>query len=123
MDDFRVTIIGAGVIGLALAEELSAHHPQVLVLEKNNGVGQETSSRNSEVIHAGIYYPARLLKSSLCREGNRLLYEICRQRRIPHRRLGKLIVAVNQEECTQLEEIRQKALANGVDDLTKKSAI
>lgn len=118
MDDFTITIIGAGVIGLALAEELSARHPQVLVLEKNSGVGQETSSRNSEVIHAGIYYPAGLLKSSLCRKGNRLLYEICRLRRIPHRRLGKLIVAVDQEECLQLEEVRQKALANGVDDLT-----
>jgi L-2-hydroxyglutarate oxidase LhgO len=118
MEDFSITIIGAGVIGLALADELSAHYPQVLVLEKNSRVGQETSSRNSEVIHAGIYYPSGLLKSSLCREGNRLLYEICRQRRIPHRRLGKLIVAVDPEECVRLEEIRQKAIANGVDDLT-----
>lgn len=118
MDDFQVTIIGAGVIGLALADELSVALGQVLVLEKNPGVGQETSSRNSEVIHAGIYYPAGLLKSSLCREGNRLLHEICRQRRIPHRRLGKLIVAVDGEECVQLEEIQQKALANGVNDLT-----
>jgi glycine/D-amino acid oxidase-like deaminating enzyme len=99
MHDFTITIIGAGVIGLALADELSAAYAPVAVLEKNTGYGRETSSRNSEVIHAGVYYPPGLHKSLLCIEGNRLLYEICRKRRIPHRKSGKLIVATDADEC------------------------
>ncbi len=115
---FDVTIIGAGVIGLAIAEELSAKYDHVLVVEKNTGFGQETSSRNSEVIHAGIYYPSGFLKAVFCTEGNRLLYEACRKRNIPHKRLGKLIVATDDDECRALEDIRKHAEQNGVDDLT-----
>lgn len=118
MDTFNITIIGAGVIGLAIAEELSARYDRVLLIEKNDGYGQETSSRNSEVIHAGIYYPHGFLKAALCTEGNRLLYERCRERNIPHRKIGKLIVATDDEECAELESIRKHAEGNGVLDLT-----
>ncbi len=117
LDSFPITIIGAGVVGLAIAEELTATCRDVLVVEKNDGFGQETSSRNSEVIHAGIYYPPGLWKSSLCTQGNRLLYELCAKRGIPHRRLGKLIVATAPEEYPELEKIQVQAGQNGVQDL------
>lgn len=117
IDTFNITIIGAGVIGLAIAEELSAHYERVLLVEKNTGFGQETSSRNSEVIHAGIYYPHGFLKALFCTEGNRLLYELCRKRDIPHKRVGKLIVATNDEECEKLASIKKHAEGNGVSDL------
>ena len=116
-DSFQITVIGAGVIGLAVAEELSASFRNLLIVEKNTTFGQETSSRNSEVIHAGIHYPAGFLKSILCTSGNRLLYETCDRRSIPHKRLGKLIVATNSEECHELEKIREQARQNGVTDL------
>jgi len=118
IDHFNITIIGAGVIGLAIAEALSARYEHVLLVEKNTSFGQETSSRNSEVIHAGIYYPHGFLKASLCTEGNRLLYEFCRERNIPHKRLGKLIVATDDEECERLASIKKHAEGNGVYDLT-----
>ena len=87
---FNITIIGAGVVGLAVAEELSAQYSNILVVEKNRSYGLETSSRHSGVIHAGIYYPPGFLKAAFCRQGNRLLYEICKKRNAPHKRLGKL---------------------------------
>lgn len=118
MDRFEITIIGAGVIGLAIAEALSARYKNILVVEKNTGYGQETSSRNSEVIHAGIYYPTGSLKAELCVAGNRLLYELCRERGIPHRRIGKLIVATDAEEAEMLRERKECAEANGVVDLS-----
>ena len=117
-DSFNITVIGAGVIGLCIAEELSTKYKRVLLVEKNDGFGQETSSRNSEVIHAGIYYPHGFLKASFCTEGNRLLYDLCRERNIPHKRLGKLIVATNDEECEHLDSIKKHAEGNGVSDLT-----
>ena len=126
IDSFNITVIGAGVVGLSIAEELSAKYKRVLLIEKNDGFGQETSSRNSEVIHAGIYYPHGFRKASLCTEGNRLLYDLCRERNIPHKRIGKLIVAVNDEECERLENIKKHAEGNGVSDLTllgKKQAL
>ncbi len=117
MAHFDIVIIGAGVVGLAAAEALSGEGRRVLLLEKNDSFGRETSSRNSEVIHAGIYYPEGFLKAAFCREGNRLLYETCQKRDVPHRRTGKLIVAVNDEEGGELEAIRARAERNGVDDL------
>ena len=114
---FNIAIIGAGVMGLAIAEELSARFNHVLLLEKNTSFGQETSSRNSEVIHAGIYYPPGFLKAVFCTEGNRLLYELCRKRNIPHRKTGKLIVATNDEECDALTGIMEQAEQNGISDL------
>jgi L-2-hydroxyglutarate oxidase LhgO len=116
--EFTITIIGAGVIGLAVARELAKTYSGVLLLERNPRFGQETSSRNSEVIHRGIHYPASFLKSSLCMEGNVLLYEICRQRDIPHARPGKLIVACDAEEEAALNALLDKARAKGIDDLS-----
>lgn len=118
IDSFNITIIGAGVIGLSIAEELSTYYERVLVVEKNAGFGRETSSRNSEVIHAGIYYPHGFLKAALCPEGNRLLYELCGKRGIPHNRIGKLIVATNDEDSEKLDAIQKHAEGNGVLDLT-----
>ena len=115
--EIETTIIGAGVIGLAVAAEISQDSNEVFVLEKHPKFGQETSSRNSEVIHAGIYYPIDSLKARLSVEGNPLLYELCKDKKIPHRNCGKLIVATNVEEENQLESILAKARNNGVDDI------
>ncbi len=114
---FDITIIGAGVVGLAIAEELARHFDSILLLEKNESQGQETSSRNSEVIHAGIYYPEGSLKASLCVEGRKLLYEACEKRGIPYKRTGKLIVATNPDEEESLRGLQAKAHNHGVDDL------
>jgi len=114
---FDVLIIGAGVVGLALARQLAHRDRKLVVLERNERFGQETSSRNSEVIHAGIYYPREFLKSRLCVEGNGLLYAWCRRHDIPHARIGKLIVAVNEDEEAELARIKAMAAGNGVSDL------
>jgi L-2-hydroxyglutarate oxidase LhgO len=114
--DVDVTVIGAGVVGLACAAELSCRH-SILLLERNERVGQETSSRNSGVIHAGIYYPAGSLKAQTCVEGRRLLYERCLRHGIPHRRTGKLIVATDESEVEQLHEIEARAKDSGVSSL------
>ncbi len=114
---FGITIIGAGVVGLAIAKELSEIYKDVLLIEKNDSFGQEISSRNSEVIHAGIYYPQGLKKAELCREGNGLLYDYCKANGIPHKKTGKMIVAVNGEETDELDSIKKRAELNGVDDL------
>ncbi len=112
-----VAIIGAGVVGLAIVAELSRRQKGVFVIEKNRAFGLETSSRNSEVIHAGIYYPEGSLKAKLCLEGNRLLYEFCQKYEISHRKLGKIIVATDEGEVTRLEELYRQGLRNGVNDL------
>lgn len=119
---FDICIVGAGIVGLALARHLSAHWPKasVLVLEQNVGTGQETSSRNSEVIHAGLYYPPGSLKARLCIRGNALLYDFCTRHDIPHQRLGKLIVAQSGEEPA-LEQLLASAQACGIDSLTPLS--
>ncbi|HQJ30175.1 MAG TPA: NAD(P)/FAD-dependent oxidoreductase [Syntrophales bacterium] len=114
---FDVVIIGGGVVGLAMARQLARRDRKLAVLEKNDRCGQETSSRNSEVIHAGIYYPRDFLKSRLCVEGNRRLYEWCRDRNIPHARIGKLIVASDTEEEAALPAIKNGAEQNNLTDL------
>jgi L-2-hydroxyglutarate oxidase LhgO len=113
MPDVAVTIIGGGVIGLATARELAVRHRPVFLLERNERYGQEISSRNSEVIHAGIYYTPGSLKATLCVEGKNLLYELCARYNIPHRKYTKIITATNQEELKQLEAILAKGNANG----------
>jgi L-2-hydroxyglutarate oxidase LhgO len=113
--DSEITIIGAGVIGLAIAEKLSEDFGSVFIMEKHSTFGQETSSRNSEVIHAGLYYPEGSLKARLCREGNTLLYNYCRQYDVPYKKCGKLIVATSEDEIPVLEGIRKTAMHNGVD--------
>jgi L-2-hydroxyglutarate oxidase LhgO len=110
-------VIGAGVIGLAVARELAMAGREVIVLEQAGAIGTETSSRNSEVIHAGLYYPADSLKAKFCAPGRALLYDYCRSRGIPHRRIGKLVVASSEAEVGTLEGIATHARANGVDDL------
>jgi L-2-hydroxyglutarate oxidase LhgO len=120
--DFDCVVIGAGVIGLAIARELALSGQSVLVIEKSSRAGTETSSRNSEVIHAGIYYPTGSLKAQLCVEGRKLLYGYCAANNITTRRLGKLIVATYPEEVAKLNTIKALAEANGVDDLALLSA-
>jgi L-2-hydroxyglutarate oxidase LhgO len=110
-------VVGAGVVGLAVARALALAGVEVMVLEREFGIGFETSSRNSEVIHAGIYYPKNSLKARLCVAGRRLLYTYCAERGVPHKRLGKLIVACDEGEVALLEGIRGKAAANGAGDL------
>lgn len=110
-------VIGAGVVGLAVARALSCESADLVIVEAATGFGEGISSRNSEVIHAGIYYPRGSLKAELCVRGKTLLYEYCESAGISHRRIGKLIVATNPDEVEQLEAIRQRAHANGVDDL------
>lgn len=108
-------IIGAGVVGLAIAARLSERYTRVAILEKNSRYGLETSSRNSEVIHAGIYYQPGSLKASLCVEGREELYSICRKYDIPHLQITKIIVASTDDELPALEKIFRNGLQNGVD--------
>lgn len=115
MADVNICIIGAGVVGLAEAMELSKVHNNIFLLEKHSKFGQETSSRNSEVIHSGIYYPANSLKASLCVAGHKLLYDYCEQKDIRFNKCGKLIVATNSEEEKQLEGIIKQSKINGVE--------
>lgn len=116
-DRVDCVVVGAGVVGLAVARALALAGREVMVLEAANAIGTETSSRNSEVIHAGIYYPQGSLKARLCVQGKAMLYDYCAQRGLPHRRCGKLIVATSPQQQAQLDGIRQRAAANGVDDL------
>lgn len=117
MDHIECVVIGAGVVGLAAARALAQSGREVLVLEAADGIGTGTSSRNSEVIHAGIYYPAGSLKARFCVQGKHMLYNYCQERGIPHSRLGKLIVAATPAEAPVLHSIRAKAEINGVSDL------
>ncbi|MDM0013660.1 NAD(P)/FAD-dependent oxidoreductase [Variovorax sp. J22P168] len=117
MEEFDCAVIGAGVVGLAVARALALQGREVIVLESEGAIGTGTSSRNSEVIHAGIYYPAGSLKARLCVEGKALLYAYAAERGVAHRRCGKLIVATSAAQLAQLEAIAAKARANGVDDL------
>ena len=118
MMDADITIIGAGVVGLAIAENVSRTHNNVFLIEKHTSFGQETSSRNSEVIHAGIYYTKDSLKARLCVEGKWMIYDYCKKYDIPYNNCGKLIVATSEEEISVIEGIRLTALKNGVDDLS-----
>lgn len=117
MEKANITIVGAGVVGLSIALELSKREKNIFVLEINDSFGRETSSRNSEVIHAGINYPANSLKTKACVEGNRLLYEFCIKYKIPHKRIGKLVVAISAEEAKELENTLKHGLSVGVQDL------
>ena len=118
MESFEAeaVVIGAGVVGLAVARRLALAGLDTIVLEKNDHIGMETSARNSEVIHAGIYYPQGSLKARLCVEGKQLLYDFCAQHGVPHKRLGKLVVGHAGQEA-QIVAIAQLASDNGVDDL------
>jgi L-2-hydroxyglutarate oxidase LhgO len=110
-------VVGAGIVGLAVARALALQGHEVLVLEKERWVGSDTSSRNSEVIHAGLYYPKNSLKARFCVEGKHRLYAYCAERGVPHKRLGKLVVATKDEEVPILQGLDAKARGNGVADL------
>jgi L-2-hydroxyglutarate oxidase LhgO len=110
-------VIGAGVVGLAIARELAIAGREVIVLEAADAIGTHTSSRNSEVIHAGLYYPKGSLKARLCISGKRLLYDYCAGHGVPHSNIGKIVVAVTKDEIATLKSYVEKAEANGVRDL------
>ena len=115
--DADILIIGAGVVGLACGAELAGRGQRVLVVERHDAPGREVSSRNSEVIHAGLYYPAGSLKSTSCVEGRALLYERCVKLRLPHRRCGKYLVACNDGDVAELENLLHRARENGAGEL------
>ncbi|HEX6319245.1 MAG TPA: NAD(P)/FAD-dependent oxidoreductase [Burkholderiales bacterium] len=117
MEKLDAVVIGAGVVGLAVARALALAGREVVILEAEEAIGTHTSSRNSEVIHAGIYYPGGSLKARACVEGKALLYEYCASHGVPHRRSGKLIVATEQAQVEELHKIQRRAHANGVTDV------
>lgn len=119
--DVETVVVGAGVIGLAIARALTRAGQEVLVLERNNRIGAETSSRNSEVIHAGIYYPPGSMRAKLCVAGKQMLYDFCAENGVSHARVGKLLVATQEAEIEKLEAIAATAKKNGVDDLRRLS--
>ena len=117
MEKLDAVVVGAGVVGLAVARALAQAGREVVILEAEDAIGTHTSSRNSEVIHAGIYYPKGSLKARSCVAGKELLYEYCVAHGVPHRRSGKLIVATNAAQEAELLSIQKKAHANGVTDV------
>ncbi|HEV3010161.1 MAG TPA: NAD(P)/FAD-dependent oxidoreductase [Burkholderiales bacterium] len=126
METVDAVVVGAGVVGLAVARALAMAGREVVILEGEDAIGTHTSSRNSEVIHAGIYYPKGSLKARSCVAGKALLYEYCVAHGVPHRRSGKLIVASEEAQLGELEQIQKKAHANGVTDvvwMTREQAI
>jgi L-2-hydroxyglutarate oxidase LhgO len=122
VDEAEVVVVGAGVIGLAAARALAQAGHEVIILERADGIGSETSSRNSEVIHGGLYYPAGSLKATSCVAGREHLYAYCHEHGVPHARLGKLIVATSNDEIPGVEKIAAAARANCVADLEWLSA-
>jgi L-2-hydroxyglutarate oxidase LhgO len=115
MESADITIIGAGVIGLAIAAEIAKPGLNIFILERNPTHGSGVSSRNSEVIHGGMYYPEGSLKTTLCIDGRHLLYEIAARNNIPHKKIGKLIVATNPEETEEIERLHENAKKNCVN--------
>ena len=123
MDKYEVDclVLGGGVAGLASAKFLAQEFNQTYLIERNNFLGMETSSRNSEVIHAGIYYKKNSLKSELCLKGKKMLYQYLAEMDIKFNNCGKYILATNEEECEKLEEIRLNAVDGGLEDLLYES--
>ncbi len=117
METVECVVVGAGVVGLAVARALALAGREVLILDAAEGIGTATSSRNSEVIHAGIYYPAGSLMARFCVAGRRMLYALCAEKGVPHRNCGKLIVATNAREDDMLAGIKRRAEVNGVEGM------
>lgn len=122
MDKADCIVIGAGVIGLAVARALALAGREVIVVERHPAIGMETSSRNSEVIHAGLYYPAGSLKAKLCVAGRDMLYQYCVERAVPYKRCGKLVAATSESQLAQLAKIHAMAHANGCRDVAMLTA-
>ncbi|HYC43641.1 MAG TPA: FAD-dependent oxidoreductase, partial [Noviherbaspirillum sp.] len=118
MDKIDCAVVGAGVVGLAVARELARRGRDVVVIERHASIGMETSSRNSEVIHAGLYYPTGSLKARLCVQGRNELYAYCDAKGIAYRRCGKLVVATSEEQRPKLSTIHAQAQANGCNEVT-----
>jgi len=117
MDRADITIIGAGVVGLAIAERLASDSREIILIERHDSFGRETSSRNSEVIHAGLYYSENFLKTQLCVRGNPMLYELCENSGIPHRKTGKVVVATEPDEVEKIHDVFDQGNKNGVPGL------
>jgi glycerol-3-phosphate dehydrogenase len=117
MDQAKILIVGGGVVGCAIAQAVSARWEDVFLVEQNPKLGMATSSRNSGVVHSGIYYPKNSLKARHCIEGNRLTYEFCKKHNVPFRHTGKLVVAANAHEEADLETLKKKGEGNGVEGL------
>src|SRR5271165_6542148 len=122
VEDVDCVVVGAGVVGLAVARALALAGREVIILEAAEAIGTEASSRNSEVIHAGIYYPANSLMARFCVAGRRALYPYCQEKGVPHRNCGKLIAATNAEEDAMLAGIKRRAKTNGVEGMRMLSA-
>ena len=118
-ENIDCAVIGAGVVGLSIARELALAGREVIILEAESAFGTHTSARNSEVIHAGIYYPTGSLKAQLCVAGRARLYAYCAEHGVAHRRCGKLIVATSDDQRAGLEASRAQAVRNGVTDLVR----
>ena len=119
MDSVDTIVVGAGVVGLATARALARLGQEVIVAEACDLIGSGASSRNSEVVHAGIYYPRAWLKTRLCVQGRKMLYALCEARGVPYRKIGKLIVATRAEDLAKLQRYRSQAAENGVGDLAE----
>ena len=117
METVDAVVIGAGVVGLAVGRALAMRGLETVVLERENAIGTGVSSRNSEVIHAGLYYPQGSLKARLCVSGRELLYAFCESHGVAHRRCGKLVLATDPEQLPGLDKLSERARANGVHDL------
>lgn len=121
--DIESVVVGAGAVGLAVGRALARADREVMVLEQHALIGSEISSRNSEVIHAGIYYPTGSLRALLCVRGKELLYQFCSDHAVPHQRCGKLLVATHESQLPKLAQLHRTADANGVRDLEPLSAV
>lgn len=121
-NDVNITIIGAGVVGLAIAYQLSKKYDNIFVVEKNHTFGEETSSRSSEVVHSGIYYPSNSLKTKLCIEGREMLYEFCDKNEVSYNKCGKLIIATSIDELEQLDKIKEQASKNNLSNVKRLSS-
>lgn len=122
MEKVDITIVGAGVVGLSAVAELAAAGREIVVVERHDGFGREASSRNSEVIHAGIYYPLGSLKARLCRQGREMLYQLSADEGIPTRKIGKIIIALDERDLPVLEDLKARGDENGVGGLRLLSA-
>jgi len=122
IEQVDAVVIGAGVVGLAVARRLALAGREVMILERHDAIGTEVSARNSEVIHAGLYYPTGSLRARLCVQGKEQLYRYLAERNLPHQNCGKIVVAVNDEQKQELEKYRQQATINRAGDLIPLSA-